>query len=246
MTNQRHHEVSPGGDDLTHREHYGKESRRENRFERREARRNERIEFKNKRDNIREEIDFSNARLPRRLKIRLAELEELIAQHELEGLEYESQLRGFNEIKVRVDALGDDTDEGAYEEGGKTSQKNIMQADLQKLREIIRGLRTSLRRHVNHIEDEVEAHQEEESTPAGPPSTEANPRQKERSPRSGSDDEEDDTPVPTDPRGADSLSRVTIGVESPEEKAARRVAETAERSRREEQRQERIREEEAR
>jgi hypothetical protein len=245
MTSRRHHEVSPGGDDQTHREHYGREERRNNRQERRESRRDGREEFRNERDSIRDEVDFRNARLPRRLNIRLAEARELISQHKKEGLEYEEVLRGFDGIASRVDALGDDTDEGSFEEGGKSPQRDVMRADLQKLREIIRGLRTSLRRHVNHVEAEAK---EDDVVPV-PPVLPIPPRHRGGGPRSNAggnggsgetpDNEAPDSTEP-DPDGSEPLPEPKPGEESKEEQDAREEEERRERAEEEEARREEI------
>ncbi|MFT7184167.1 MAG: hypothetical protein ACI9QC_000498, partial [Oceanicoccus sp.] len=229
MGSRRHHETSPGGDNETNREHYDRSDRKTDRQERREARQEAREGFRGERDSIRSEIDLSNARLPRRLKIRLAEAEELIAQHEAENLDFD--LKDFNAIKSRVDLLGDNFDEGDYEEGGKAPQKNVMRSDLQELRDMIRGLRTSLRRHVNHIEDQdsiapiivrpdhggVNENPEVPNNGNGGGSNEAPDEDKDE------DEDKDDEDTKPDPDSSEDLEVRGNREETPEEKVEEKV-----------------------
>lgn len=177
MPSKRGHEASPGGDDLTHREHYGREERRENRGERRDERIDARKHYRGERDEIREEIDMQRAGLTRRLHVKLAELEMLKQQHIDEGLEFELPA-DFAKIKERIESLGDGEDEGKYEDAfpDKRGRRTAMRNDLQVLRLRVRGMRTSLRRHTSHKEETETA--EVEPTPP----VEQKPEPKERPP----------------------------------------------------------------
>lgn len=157
MGSRRHHEVSPGGEGQTHREHYDKDERQEDRRERREARQEAREHFRKERDKIREEIDMTHACLPKKLHVRLAEVEELVAQHKKEKLEFELP-EDFQKIKAQIEKLADGDDNGVYESDGATKRelRRAMRNDLQTLRLTVRGLRTSLRRHVNHEDEKPE------------------------------------------------------------------------------------------
>ena len=223
MPSRRGHEASPGGDNLTHREHYGREERRDNRRERGAERREARKEYRGKRTEIREEIDMARAGLARRLSVRLAEVEELREQHKKENLTY-ALPENYEAIKARIESLGDGEDKGKYESEfpEKRLRRRAMNNDLQILRLRVRGLRTSLRRHTSHEVEEVEAPPVIPVEPKPEPKERPQPRTGQRPP-SAPRRRDEEVVIPDPPPAAeikDPVPAMPTAAEIAEEKAA--------------------------
>jgi|GEM_PF-4796550 len=229
MSGRRHHEVAPGGNGETNRNHYEGDERKENRRNRVEKRKAAREHFRNERSEIREEIDMTRAGLAKRLHVQLATVEMLKIQLKEESIGFELP-DNYEAIRSRIQKLANGSDnningEALYEgNASKRDRRRNMKNDLQILRLTARGLRSSLRRHVNHVEDEPVADTEPTaprpvSPGERPPSAPSKP--KDRVELEDKEKDEEEAPKDKEPDGSDdpepaTASKPTVATGSPD------------------------------